>query len=76
MVQGWAQEILRYYFTVIHQSEKMMGGENALTQRFGENFALYIRVAKILRNRDELKCPDSYDDAAFVKKRNNIVKNM
>ena len=30
------------------------------------NFAVYLCVAKILRNKYELKHSDSYDDAAFV----------
>ena len=68
IVQRWAQELLGYHFTVIHQSEKMMGYFDALTQRFGNNFSVYLCVSKILRDKDQLKRPDSYHYAAFVSK--------
>ena len=74
MVQIWAQELLGYYFTVIHQSENMMGDVNALTRRFREKLSVYLCVAKILRDKDELKFPDSYDDAAFVTKQPTWLK--
>ena len=68
MVQIWAQELLGYYFTVIHQSENMMGDVNALTRRFREKLSVYLCVAKILRDKDELKHPYYYDDTVFVTK--------
>ena len=74
VVQRWAQELLGYNFTVIHRREKMMGDVDALTRRFEENFSVYLCVAKILRDKDELKFPDSYDDAAFVTKQPTWLK--
>ena len=68
MVQRWAQERLIYHLTVINRSEKMMGDVNAITKRFGENVSVYLRVAKSLLKKDELKCPYSYDDTDFVRK--------
>ena len=68
MVQRWDQELLGYHFTVIHRSENMMGDVDALTRRLGKHFSVYLCVVNILRDRDELKRPDSYDYAAFVKK--------
>ena len=75
MVQIWSEELLRYHFSVIHQSEKMMGGVDALTRRFGEKLSVYLFVVNILRNKDELKHPDSYDDAVFVKKSTKTVED-
>ena len=46
----------------------MAGDINALTQQLGEFFSVYLCASNILRNKDELKHPDSYDDAVFVKK--------
>ena len=68
MVQIWAQELLGYHFTVIHLITNMMGDVDALTRRFGENFSVHQCVANILRDKDELKRPDYYNDAAFFKK--------
>ena len=46
----------------------MMGGVNALNQHFREKKSVYLCVANVLRNREELKHTDSYDDADFVTK--------
>ena len=43
-----------------------MGDVDTLTRRFGEKIAVYLCVAKILRDKYELKHPDSYYDGAFV----------
>ena len=45
-----------------------MGGVNALNQHFREKKSVYLCVANVLRNREELKHTDSYDDADFVTK--------
>ena len=45
-----------------------MGDVDALTRRFGENLVVCLCVADILRDKDELKRPYSYDDAALVKR--------
>ena len=50
----------------------MMGGVDALTWRFGEKLYVYLFVVNILRNKDELKRPDSYDDAVSVKKYQHV----
>ena len=68
MVKIWAQELLWHHFIVINRIEKMMGDVDALTWRFGDTFAVYLCVANILRNKDELKHSYSYDDAAFTTK--------
>ena len=68
MVQRWDQELIVYCFTVIHISEKMMGDVDTLTQRFGETFDVYLCVANIIRDKEELKHSDSYDDVSFVTK--------
>ena len=68
MVQRWAQELIRYRLTVIHQSEKIMGDVDAITRQSGDFFSVHLCVAKILRHKDELKRPDSYDDESFVTK--------
>ena len=72
MEQIWDRELIGYHFTVIHQSENIMGDVDALTWRFGDTFAVYLCVANILRNKDELKHPYSYDDAVSVKKYQHV----
>ena len=45
-----------------------MGNVDAITRQILETNYVYLYVAKILRNNDELKHLDSYDDAALVTK--------
>ena len=68
MEQIWDRELIGYHFTVIHQSENIMGDVDALTWRFGEIVSVYLCVANILQDKENLKHPDYYDDAAFFTK--------
>ena len=75
MVQRRSEEIIGYHFTVIHRSKKMTGDVDEITGRFGYIVSVYLCVAYILYDKDELKRPDSYDDAA-LKKGPTQLKNV
>ena len=45
-----------------------MGDIDVLTRWFGEKIAVYLCAENILRDKDKLKHPDSYDDSDFFTK--------
>ena len=50
MVCFWAQELLGYYFSILHRSKSMMGDVDAISRRFGPLIAFHIRTALLLSN--------------------------
>ena len=60
MVCLWAQEILGYYFTIVHRSNKMVEGIDSLNWRFVHLIIHHIDIASLLSYHDLSKNPRDY----------------
>ena len=67
MVCRLAQELLGYQFSILHRSNKMMVGVDALLRRFVTLISQHCMIASILHNTDKIKILDAYDEALFSK---------
>lgn len=63
IVSQWAQELLRYHFTVIHRHARMMKDVDGLTRRFGRSITTHIMIAALLAKRDAQQRPLAYTDS-------------
>ena len=65
MVCLWAQEILGYYFTIVHIINKMMVYVDDLTWRFWHLISHHISISELLRSCERAKHPCAYATTKF-----------
>jgi hypothetical protein len=66
-IRRWAQELLGYFFQVIHRPARMMRDVDGLTRHYDSNPLVkqHLQVAHQLHLADRAKRPTAYDPAAF-----------
>ena len=60
MVSRWAQEILGYHFSVYYQPVRIMANVDALTRRFDNLTAQYLKIVTLLSHYDRARRPEAY----------------
>ena len=65
MICRWAQELLGYQFTVIHQSCCMMVNVYTLIRQFGPLIVCHCLIANIFYTRDNYLRPLAYEASYF-----------
>ena len=72
MVSRWAQELLGYNFEVIHRKDTMMKDVDAITRRYGPQYATHLMIAAGLRGLDCNSRPSAYSQLQFANKPTRI----
>ena len=69
MVSRWAQELLEYYFSILHRPASIMINVDSLTRRFGNLTSEYIKKETLLSYHDR-----SYRPAAYIGDLHSVSK--
>ena len=64
-VRRWAQELLGYDFTVLHQPSRMMQDADALSRFYGPLISAHLSIAHSLATSDHASRPFAYASTAF-----------
>ena len=62
IVFRWAQELLGYYFSIVHQSNKIMTDVDALNGRFRNLILQYCIITSILCSTGKQQRPKAYEE--------------
>ena len=59
MVSRWTQELLSYHFSVLNRPARIMADADALTHRFDNLTAQYIKITALLSHYDRSRLPEA-----------------
>ena len=62
----WAQELLGYFFHIVHRPARMMADVDAFTRRYGPLIASYLLRAYTMDADSRTQRPAAYDPSLFT----------
>jgi hypothetical protein len=65
-VRRWAQELLGYFFHVVHRPARMVADVDAFTRRYGPLITSYLGTAFALDLASRTQRPAAYEPSLFA----------
>ena len=65
-VRRWAQELLGYFFHIVHRPARMMADVDAFTRRYGPLVTAYLVRAYAMHTASKTQHPAAYDPSMFA----------